>query len=83
MQSHGSYEFPLKCIRNKGQLCAGVCVVWRLKECVAHWGVFSRILMKPQGSAKGQREGKMERGAGVQRAITAQHKHKPYIIMQS
>ncbi len=70
-RSHGSYEFPLKCIRNKGQLCA----VRRLKECVTHWGVFCRILMKPQGSAKGQQEGKMERGG-----ITAQNKQNVYTV---
>ncbi len=47
----------------------------RLKECVAHWGVFSRILMMPQGSAKGQKEGKMERGG-----ITAQKKQNVYTV---
>lgn len=75
-RSHGSYEFPLKCIRNKGQLCAWACAVWRLKECVAHWGVFSRILMKPQGSAKGQQEGKIERGG-----ITAQNEQNVHTYM--
>lgn len=46
------------------------------------WGVLSRILMKPQGSAKGQQKGKMERRTEAQSSITVLMHSRLVIVCQ-